>query len=237
MCVLLLFQRDSHLFCLATGVKTPSLPVCPGIIFIRNVNFSLRPITYELLATWFEVGTDVLIMQMLRQDSSFCVSHNKSIITISIHSLSILLLTRTNYNRQLHIWRCRHWHCLISRFLNFWGWCFISASEGIFQTYLWVVWRLKSEKWSDLQAEYVLMCWGVPWPVPILAPTMLWLPCNCIHSSLSLIRFRTTSYKLSVKYWTYNTYISLITSSHTWWNLKILWKLCSGFSNYFRRCS
>ena len=238
MCVLLLFQRDSHLFCLATGVKTPpSLPVCPSIFFIRNVNISLRPITYELLATWFEVGTDVLIMQMLRQDSSFCVSHNKSIITISIHSLSILLLTRTNYNRQLHIWRCRHWHCLISRFLNFWGWCFISASEGIFQTYLWVVWRLKSEKWSDLQAEYVLMCWGVPWPVPILPPTMLWLPCNCIHSSLYLIRFRTTSYKLSVKYWTYNKYISLITSSHTWWNRNILWKLCCGFSNYIRRCS
>ena len=81
----------------------PSLPVCPGIFFIRNVNFSLRPITYELLATWFEVGTDVLIMQMLRQDSSFCVSHNKSIITISIHSLSILLLTRTNYKRQHRI--------------------------------------------------------------------------------------------------------------------------------------
>ena len=239
MCVLLLFQRDSHLFCLATGVKTPPPSQSVRASFSSEMSTchsdQSHMNSWRLDLKW--VHTDVLIMQMLRQDSSFCVSHNKSIITISIHSLSILLLTRTNYNRQLHICRCRHWHCLISRFLNFWGWCFISASEGIFQTYLWVVWRLKSEKWSDLQAEYVLMCWGVPWPVPILPPTMLWLPCNCIHSSLSLIRFRTTSYKLSVKYWTYNTYISLITSSHTWRNLNILWKLCSGFSNYFRRCS
>ena len=121
VCLVIVSERLTFVLSSHRCQDPPTLPVCPSIFFIRNVNLSLRPITYmnswRLDLKW--VHTDVLIMQMLRQDSSFCVSHNKSIITISIHSLSILLLTRTNYNRQLHIWRCRHWHCLISRFLNF----------------------------------------------------------------------------------------------------------------------
>ena len=108
MCVLLLFQRDSHLFCLATGVKTPPPSQSVRASFSSEMSTchsdQSHMNSWRLDLKW--VHTDVLIMQMLRQDSSFCVSHNKSIITISIHSLSILLLTRTNYNRQLHIWRC-----------------------------------------------------------------------------------------------------------------------------------
>ena len=110
MCVLLLFKRDSHLFCLATGVKTPPPSQSVRASFSSEMSTchsdQSHMNSWRLDLKW--VHTDVLIMQMLRQDSSFCVSHNKSIITISIHSLSILLLTRTNYNRQLHIWRCRH---------------------------------------------------------------------------------------------------------------------------------